>query len=226
MIQLSSRRKEQMRPLGCFRTQNIFNFLELDTRNGRVWQIQWSTDENNRIVWPINTTRLGTDSSAAKPGKFTLYPTANIFTFMLLDQRIWLYLAGSMEHEIGRTTDYADDGMVGYCLAGAGIRKAGCSAKTVGEARTKTRTTDGNEGGCRGEVKTGVSGCCHHESQMASGSGRLLVVATGIGPTRRWFSLPRCSNRRHRPANLRANSLSKPRARRRGISERFKHHLS
>lgn len=66
-----------------FRTQNIFNFLELDTRNGRVWQVQWSSDANNRIVSPINSTRL---EGEAKPGRFTLYPTSNIFTFMLLDQ--------------------------------------------------------------------------------------------------------------------------------------------
>lgn len=66
-----------------FRTQNIFNFLELDTRNGRVWQVQWNSDVNNRIVSPINSTGLANES---KPGRFTLYPTSNIFTFMLLDQ--------------------------------------------------------------------------------------------------------------------------------------------
>ena len=66
-----------------FRTQNIFNFLELDTRNGRVWQVQWNSDANSRIVSPINSTRLASES---KPGRFTLYPTSNIFTFMLLDQ--------------------------------------------------------------------------------------------------------------------------------------------
>jgi hypothetical protein len=69
-----------------FRTQNIFNFLELDTRNGRVWQVQWSLEEKERIIWPINTARLGPDPANTKPGKYTLYPTSNIFTFMLLDQ--------------------------------------------------------------------------------------------------------------------------------------------
>lgn len=69
-----------------FRTQNIFNFLELDTRNGRVWQVQWSLEENQRIISPINTVRLGPDPANTKPGRYTLYPTSNIFTFMLLDQ--------------------------------------------------------------------------------------------------------------------------------------------
>jgi hypothetical protein len=67
-----------------FRTQNIFNFLELDTRNGRVWQVQWNSDTDKRLVSPINPTRLA--GSESKSGRFTLYPTSNIFTFMLLDQ--------------------------------------------------------------------------------------------------------------------------------------------
>jgi len=66
-----------------FRTQNIFNFLELDTRDGRVWQVQWNSDADKRIVSPINLVRLASES---KPGRFTLYPTSNLFTFMLLDQ--------------------------------------------------------------------------------------------------------------------------------------------
>lgn len=35
-------------------TQNIYNFILLDRIDGRVWQVQWSFDEENRAVVPIN----------------------------------------------------------------------------------------------------------------------------------------------------------------------------
>ena len=80
-----------------FRTQNIFRLLKLDTRTGRVWQLQWSFDEKNRFTAPINQTPLlpiGTAKNPIilKPGRFTLTPTSNIHTFVLLDEvdgRTW-----------------------------------------------------------------------------------------------------------------------------------------
>jgi len=37
-----------------YATQNMYNFLLLDQIDGRVWQVQWSTDGKNDIVIPIN----------------------------------------------------------------------------------------------------------------------------------------------------------------------------
>jgi hypothetical protein len=79
-----------------FRTQNIYTLLKLDTRTGVVWQVQWG-DEQHRFTVPIHRTLLLPVGSAehptiAKPGRFTLNPTANIHTFLLLDQedgRTW-----------------------------------------------------------------------------------------------------------------------------------------
>lgn len=34
-------------------TENTFNFILLDQIDGRVWQVQWNIDEENRIVWRI-----------------------------------------------------------------------------------------------------------------------------------------------------------------------------
>ena len=31
-------------------TQNIYNFLLLDTLTGRVWQVQWSSNDANRGI--------------------------------------------------------------------------------------------------------------------------------------------------------------------------------
>ncbi len=58
-------------------------FLLLDTRTGRVSQMQWSTKTENRLVEPLNPKPL---VEGGKPGRFTLQPTQNIYTFLLLDQ--------------------------------------------------------------------------------------------------------------------------------------------
>ena len=80
-----------------FRTQNIYTLLKLDTRTGLVWQVQWGTDDDHRFVAPISSTPLiplGKTShpTILKAGRFTMSPTSNIFTFLLLDQengRTW-----------------------------------------------------------------------------------------------------------------------------------------
>ena len=34
-------------------TENTYNFLLLDQTDGRVWQVQWSIEANNRGIWRI-----------------------------------------------------------------------------------------------------------------------------------------------------------------------------
>ena len=70
-------------PFRLFRTKNIYTFLKLDTRTGQVWQLQWGTDDNHRFIEPINLKAL---ADGKKAGRFTLYPSSNIFNFILLDQ--------------------------------------------------------------------------------------------------------------------------------------------
>jgi len=65
-----------------FNTTNVYTFLKLDTRSGQLWQVQWG-DEDHRFADIINSRPLVSDG---KPGRFTLYPTENIYTFLLLDQ--------------------------------------------------------------------------------------------------------------------------------------------
>ncbi len=69
-------------PFRLFSTLNIYTFIKLDTRTGLIWQVQWG-DEEHTFTDPINVTPLASDGA---PGRFTLYPTTNIYTFMLLDQ--------------------------------------------------------------------------------------------------------------------------------------------
>jgi hypothetical protein len=74
-----------------FPTQNIWNFIKLDTRNGYMWQVQWSTESDKRFVTNLNLIPL-VAKEGEKNGRFTLCPTQNIYTFMLIDQidgRVW-----------------------------------------------------------------------------------------------------------------------------------------
>ena len=67
-----------------YSTQNIWTFLKLDTRTGRIWQVQYSLEKGKRGEWIMNSQSL-TQNSEGKNRRFQLYPTSNIFNFILLD---------------------------------------------------------------------------------------------------------------------------------------------
>jgi hypothetical protein len=71
-------------PYRLFRTQNIYTLLKLDTRTGLLWQVQWGTDAGFRWVAAINPKPLW---DGKENGRFTLCPTLNIYTFVLIDQQ-------------------------------------------------------------------------------------------------------------------------------------------
>lgn len=69
-----------------FKTSNTWNFLELDTETGRVWQVQFSVGEKDeRLKIEVKPEVI---AKGGKPGRFTLVPTRNIYNFILLDQDI------------------------------------------------------------------------------------------------------------------------------------------
>ena len=68
-----------------FPTTNIWTFLKLNTEVGRIWQVQYAINNDaNRFETYLNLIPLATGSQK-KPGRFTLYPTQNMWTFILLD---------------------------------------------------------------------------------------------------------------------------------------------
>ena len=69
-------------PYRLFITKNVYTLLKLDTRSGQLWQVQWG-DRDHRFTDILNSIALASDG---KPGRFTLYPTSNMYTFILLDQ--------------------------------------------------------------------------------------------------------------------------------------------
>lgn len=70
-------------------TENIYNLLKLDTQTGRIEQVQWSLEDNKEFTVVINRQDLSWESDL---NSFELYPTQNIYQFILLDKatgRTW-----------------------------------------------------------------------------------------------------------------------------------------
>lgn len=68
-----------------FETHNVWTFIKLDTRNGKMTQVHYALDsESYRGEVELNTKSL--IKGEGKPGRFTLYPTQNMFNFILLDK--------------------------------------------------------------------------------------------------------------------------------------------
>jgi hypothetical protein len=78
-------------PYRLFKTNNIWTFIKLDSATGKMWQIQFDMKGDNRGSVVLNSQDLA-NGKEKKPGRFTLYPTSNMFTFILVDQidgRTW-----------------------------------------------------------------------------------------------------------------------------------------
>lgn len=75
-----------------YETSNIWTFLKLDTQTGRIWQIQFSTDDSKyRFESIINDEDLSFGVND-NPGRFELHKTQNIYNFLLIDHtrgRVW-----------------------------------------------------------------------------------------------------------------------------------------
>jgi len=91
-VQLLTRISQHTAPgYKLYPTQNMWTFLELETYTGRIWQVQYSMDANKRFKVSLNTTDYSVfdqDSGIVDnryAGRFELYPTQNMYTFILLD---------------------------------------------------------------------------------------------------------------------------------------------
>ncbi|MFM7764421.1 MAG: hypothetical protein ACKO6I_02070 [Sphingomonadales bacterium] len=69
-----------------FPTKNIWTFLKLDTRNGKIWQVHFTvTSDGERGELDLNILPLVSKDKETN-GRFTLYQTENTFNFLLIDQ--------------------------------------------------------------------------------------------------------------------------------------------
>lgn|SRR5690606_16544985 len=70
-----------------YKTNNIFTFLKLDTRNGRIWQVQYNVEDSKRFETTLNFRSLVYESEKDEiPGRFELHPTTNTYIFIMLDK--------------------------------------------------------------------------------------------------------------------------------------------
>lgn len=75
-----------------FPTLNVWTYIKLDTRNGKMWQVHFSINSDQlEGQIELNSFSLVNEKDESK-GRFTLYKTENIYNLILLDQkdgRVW-----------------------------------------------------------------------------------------------------------------------------------------
>lgn len=85
-----------------FATRNMYTFIKLDTRNGQMTQVQWSTKGSDYRFETTLSDISRVNKEDEKNGRFFLYPTTNIYNFILLDQidgRAWQVQWGNKEED-------------------------------------------------------------------------------------------------------------------------------
>ena len=78
-IDLSLKNRYKLYP-----TDNIYTLLELDTKTGRIKQVQWSLDSDSEGTFTINNDDLSFGMGYGS-NSFELYPTKNMYQFILID---------------------------------------------------------------------------------------------------------------------------------------------
>lgn len=72
-------------------TQNMWTFIKLNTGTGQMWQVQYDVNGDNRGEFTLSPIPQVANNEA-QDGRFALYPTQNIYNFILLDRidgRMW-----------------------------------------------------------------------------------------------------------------------------------------
>lgn len=69
-------------------TKNMWTFLKLDTETGKIWQVQYSIKGGDtRFEIPLNSGDIAKSlKKSKKTGRYELYPTQNMYNFILLDR--------------------------------------------------------------------------------------------------------------------------------------------
>ena len=75
-----------------YKTDNLYNLLKLDTKTGKICQVQWHLDDLNKEgTWIINDKDLSYGWGYGS-NSFELYSTNNMYQFILIDKtdgRMW-----------------------------------------------------------------------------------------------------------------------------------------
>ena len=82
---------EQIERWKLYPTDNMYNFINLDTMTGQMTLVQWSLESGSRLEYILSMEVLLPDGwvewtdEEMKYGRFKLYPTSNTYNFLLLD---------------------------------------------------------------------------------------------------------------------------------------------
>ena len=68
-----------------YQTENLYTLLQLDTKTGKIEQLQWSLDSDKEGTFTINDEDL-TWGLGYGSGTFELSPTKNMYQFILIDK--------------------------------------------------------------------------------------------------------------------------------------------
>ena len=79
-IDLSLKNRYKLYP-----TDNLYTLLELDSKIGRIKQVQWSLDSDSEGTFTINNDDLSFGMGYGS-NSFELYPTKNMYQFILIDK--------------------------------------------------------------------------------------------------------------------------------------------
>ena len=85
-----------------YQTENLYILIKLDTATGRIKLVQWSLDSDKEFEAYVNTEDLSRGFLSEK-GRFELYPTKNMYQFILLDTLLgstWHVQWGTKESQI------------------------------------------------------------------------------------------------------------------------------
>ena len=78
--------KDTINVYKLYPTKNIWTFIKLNTSNGQMNQVHFSlndSEEQGELILSIKRLAFGKD---AVNGRFELYPTENMYNFILLDK--------------------------------------------------------------------------------------------------------------------------------------------
>jgi hypothetical protein len=66
-----------------YQTENLYTLLQLDTKTGKIEQVQWSLESDQEGTFTINGEDL---TYGYGSGCFELYPTKNMYQFILINK--------------------------------------------------------------------------------------------------------------------------------------------
>ena len=68
-----------------YMTQNVYNFLVLNSQTGNVFQCQWGENSMCLEILPSEKAKKNIQAGVRSLNRFKLYPTQNMWTYIMLD---------------------------------------------------------------------------------------------------------------------------------------------